>query len=108
LELFLSKKRILEIYLNVIEWGPGIYGAEAAAQKYYHISAEHLNATQAAALAVIIPNPRKIKLYSPYTSKRKVLIRKWSNDVDLENEQNRAVKKENEKSKKRKTKNENN
>ncbi|WP_258096749.1 monofunctional biosynthetic peptidoglycan transglycosylase [Salinibacter sp. 10B] len=57
-ELLLSKRRILELYLNVIEWGPGVYGAEAAAQYHYGISARHLNRYQAAALAACIPNPR--------------------------------------------------
>jgi len=83
LELFLSKNRILEIYLNVIEWGPGIYGAEAASLKYYHISSDRLSPLQAATLAVIIPNPIKYKIYSEYIAKRKTIIRKYSNDVKL-------------------------
>jgi len=58
-ELMLPKNRILEIYLNVIEWGPGIYGAEAAAQHWYQIPASQLNREQAARLAAIIPNPLK-------------------------------------------------
>lgn len=53
----LSKKRILELYVNVIEWGPGIYGAEAAAQYHYGRSARHLTRGQAAVLAACIPNP---------------------------------------------------
>lgn len=57
-ELILSKRRILELYLNVIEWGPGIYGAEAAAQHHYGQSATQLTRYQAAALAACIPNPR--------------------------------------------------
>lgn len=56
-ELVLSKRRILELYLNVIEWGPGIYGAKAAAQHYYGTSADRLTRAQAAALAACIPNP---------------------------------------------------
>jgi len=56
-ELLLSKRRILELYVNVIEWGPGVYGAEAAAQHHYGTSAEHLTRYQAAALAACIPNP---------------------------------------------------
>ncbi len=56
-ELILSKRRILELYLNVIEWGPGVYGAEAAAQYYYGQSAAQLTRYQAAALAACIPNP---------------------------------------------------
>jgi monofunctional biosynthetic peptidoglycan transglycosylase len=58
IEFFWTKKRILEIYSNVIEWGDGIYGAEAAAQHYFGVSASQLNARQAALLAVVLPNPR--------------------------------------------------
>jgi monofunctional biosynthetic peptidoglycan transglycosylase len=53
-----SKRRILEVYLNVIEWGNGIYGAEAAARRYYGVSAANLNRDQAARLAAMVPNPR--------------------------------------------------
>jgi len=60
-ELALSKDRILDLYLNVIEWGPGIYGAEAAAGHYYRIPARQLNRAQALALASIIPNPIRRK-----------------------------------------------
>jgi monofunctional biosynthetic peptidoglycan transglycosylase len=58
LEAMMSKRRIFEIYLNVIEWGNGIFGAEAAAKYYYHTSAKNLSAQQAAALAAMVPNPR--------------------------------------------------
>ena len=58
LEKMLSKRRILEIYLNVIEWGNGIFGAEAAARHYFKASAANLSASQAAKLAAMIPNPR--------------------------------------------------
>jgi len=58
LEAILSKRRILEIYLNVIEWGNGVFGAEAASRHYYGTSAANLSAWQAAALAATIPNPR--------------------------------------------------
>ncbi len=53
-----SKRRILEVYLNVIEWGNGIYGAEAAARRYYKIPAAALGPDQAARLAAMVPNPR--------------------------------------------------
>lgn len=56
-EGLLSKQRILCLYLNVIEWGPGIYGAEAAARHYYGVPASKLSRRQAASLAAIIPNP---------------------------------------------------
>lgn len=58
LEKTLSKRRILEIYLNVIEWGNGVFGAEAAARHYYKTSAGSLSAGQAAKLAAMVPNPR--------------------------------------------------
>jgi len=57
LELFLSKDRILEIYLNVVEWGPGIFGSEAAAQAHFHRGAGDLTLEQAAALAATLPHP---------------------------------------------------
>lgn len=56
-ELLLSKKRILELYLNVIEWGPGVYGAEASAQHYYHVPARRLTRDQGVELASILPAP---------------------------------------------------
>jgi len=58
LEKLMSKERIFEIYLNVIEWGNGVFGAEAAARHYYQISAAQLSAEQAARLAAMVPNPR--------------------------------------------------
>lgn len=59
IELFWSKKRILEVYLNVIEMGQGVYGAEAAAQYYFDKSAKSLTKKEAALLISILPNPRK-------------------------------------------------
>ena len=53
-----SKRRILEVYLNIIEWGDGIYGAEAASRSYFKKSAANLTLGQAAALAAMVPNPR--------------------------------------------------
>ncbi|MCC7083249.1 MAG: monofunctional biosynthetic peptidoglycan transglycosylase [Burkholderiales bacterium] len=58
LEAMMDKRRILEIYLNVIEWGNGVFGAEAAARHYYGVSAAQLSAEQAARLASMVPNPR--------------------------------------------------
>jgi monofunctional biosynthetic peptidoglycan transglycosylase len=58
LEKMMDKERIFEIYLNVIEWGNGVFGAEAAAEHYYHVSAAQLSAAQAAKLAAMVPNPR--------------------------------------------------
>ncbi|MBY6198356.1 monofunctional biosynthetic peptidoglycan transglycosylase [Vibrio hangzhouensis] len=61
LELIWGKERIMEVYLNVIEFGPGIYGVEAASQHFFGISANQLNRIQAAQLAVVLPNPYRIK-----------------------------------------------
>jgi len=58
LEKLMTKRRILEIYLNIIEWGNGVFGAEAAARHYYRASAAGLGAEQAAKLAAMVPNPR--------------------------------------------------
>src|SRR5690606_15828049 len=58
LEATMSKRRILEIYLNVIEWGGGVFGAEAAARHYFGVPAAQLSAWQAARLAAMVPNPR--------------------------------------------------
>ena len=58
LEAVMDKRRIFEIYLNVIEWGNGVFGAEAAARYYYRTSASRLSAGQAAKLAAMVPNPR--------------------------------------------------
>jgi monofunctional biosynthetic peptidoglycan transglycosylase len=70
LEANLSKWRILEIYLNVIEWGDGIYGAEAAARTYFGVPASRLSPSQAAHLAAMIPNPRTV--YNPKQNPRNV------------------------------------
>ena len=58
LEALLSKERILEIYLNSVEWGEGIFGAEAAAQHYYRKPAAKLSAYEAARLSVMLPRPK--------------------------------------------------
>jgi monofunctional biosynthetic peptidoglycan transglycosylase len=60
LEADLGKRRILELYLNVIEWGDGIYGCQAAAQTYFGTPASALGPEEAAGLAAMIPNPRRI------------------------------------------------
>ena len=76
LEKMLSKRRILEIYLNVIEWGNGIFGAEAAARHYFKTSAAQLSAPQAAKLAAMIPNPRFYDLHKStrYLNRRTATI----------------------------------
>lgn len=61
LELTLSKQRILELYLNNVEWGQGVFGAEAAAQHYFRKSAAQLNAAEAARLAAMLPAPKRFE-----------------------------------------------
>jgi monofunctional biosynthetic peptidoglycan transglycosylase len=73
LERELNKRRILELYLNVIEWGDGIYGAEAAAEHYFHKPASALTANEAAFLAAMIPNPRTV--FNPQVNARRVARR---------------------------------
>jgi monofunctional glycosyltransferase len=73
MERNLSKRRILEIYLNVIEWGDGIYGAEAASQYYFHKPAGSLNAREGAFLSAMIPNPRTI--FNPQVNPKRVARR---------------------------------
>ncbi|HXN46203.1 MAG TPA: monofunctional biosynthetic peptidoglycan transglycosylase [Bryobacteraceae bacterium] len=58
-ELILSKRRILELYLNVVEWGPAVYGAEAAARYHYGVPASRIGREQGARLAAILPSPRR-------------------------------------------------
>jgi len=76
LEAILPKRRILELYLNVIEWGNGVFGAEAAAQRYFGISAADLSAEQAARLAAMAPSPRLFERRpdSSYLSSRTATI----------------------------------
>jgi monofunctional biosynthetic peptidoglycan transglycosylase len=76
LEAFLSKQRILEIYLNSVEWGEGVFGAEAAAQHYYRKPAARLTAPEAARLAVMLPRPRYFEKLpnSGYLAERAAVI----------------------------------
>ena len=85
LEFWLSKQRILEIYLNVIEWGNGVFGAEAAARHYFNVSAAQLGVSQAAQLAVMLPNPRfyDTRRGSPYLARRSAVIARWMGDAEL-------------------------
>lgn len=73
LERLLTKRRILELYLNVIEWGDGIYGAEAASQYYFHKPAANLSASEAAFLSAMVPNPRTV--FNPQVNPRRVARR---------------------------------
>ncbi|MDT8414975.1 MAG: monofunctional biosynthetic peptidoglycan transglycosylase [Flavobacteriaceae bacterium] len=83
IETFWDKERILEVYLNSIEMGPGIYGAEAASQFWFHKSAKNLNRDQSAALAAILPNPLRYKANPPsnYIQQRKNWILRQMNNL---------------------------
>jgi monofunctional biosynthetic peptidoglycan transglycosylase len=85
LEALLSKERILEIYLNSVEWGEGVFGAEAAAQHYFRKSAARLNAWEASRLAVMLPRPRYFEKLpqSAYLARRAETIVARMNDVVL-------------------------
>lgn len=76
IELIWGKERIMEVYLNSIEMGNGIYGAEAASRYWYHKSAKNLSTQEAAGIAAILPNPRKFKASnsSSYINRRKASI----------------------------------
>ncbi|WP_295653484.1 monofunctional biosynthetic peptidoglycan transglycosylase [uncultured Mucilaginibacter sp.] len=78
IDILWSKERIMEVYLNEIEMGDGIYGVEAASQAYFHKSAANLNSSQAALIAACWPNPRKWSPANPtdYIQHRKYLIMK--------------------------------
>ncbi|MCO4087786.1 MAG: monofunctional biosynthetic peptidoglycan transglycosylase [Limnohabitans sp.] len=85
LEIFLSKNRILEIYLNNVEWGEGVFGIEAAAQHYFRKSALKLGAWESARLAVMLPRPRHFEKLpqSSYLAQRAETIMGRMNDVVL-------------------------
>lgn len=76
IELIWPKERILEVYLNIIELGPGIYGAEAAAQEFFRKPAEKLTRSEAALLAAVLPNPLKYSAArpSPYVRSRQAWV----------------------------------
>jgi monofunctional biosynthetic peptidoglycan transglycosylase len=84
IETLWGKRRIMEVYLNSIEWGPGIYGAEAAAQRIFGVSAAGLNSTQAARLAAILPRPLKWQAAAPgaYVARRSRRIGAAEGTVD--------------------------
>ena len=85
IEYWMDKERIFEIYLNVVEWGSGVFGAEAAARHYYGVSASRLSASQAARLAVMLPNPRYYDLHrdSGYLARRTGLILRRMGSAEL-------------------------
>jgi monofunctional glycosyltransferase len=85
LELLLPKERILEIYLNSVEWGEGIFGAEAAAQHYFKKSAARLTPYESARLAVMLPRPKFFEKTpgSPYLASRAQTILARMGDAEL-------------------------
>jgi monofunctional biosynthetic peptidoglycan transglycosylase len=72
IEALWGKRRILEVYLNVAEWGPGTYGAEAASRRYFNVPADKLSRTQAARLAAVLPSPQRYRAVrpGPYVARR--------------------------------------
>jgi monofunctional biosynthetic peptidoglycan transglycosylase len=85
IELVWGKKRIMEVYLNSIEMGDGVYGAEAAAKHWYRKDAASLTRYEAAGIAAILPNPRKYKASnsSSYINRRKAKISRYIRMVEL-------------------------
>ena len=85
LEACLSKRRILEIYLNNVEWGEGVFGAQAAARHYYRVDAAQLGGFQAARLAVMLPAPKRFEKRpgSPYVTERAATVVARMGAVDL-------------------------
>lgn len=85
LELMLSKQQILAIYLNSVEWGEGVFGAEAAAQHYFRKSAKQLSSYEAARLAVMLPRPKYFEKLSAsgYLASRATLIAARMNDAEV-------------------------
>jgi monofunctional glycosyltransferase len=85
IELVWGKERILEVYLNVIEWGDGIYGVDAAADEYFDRSAASVTARQAALLAAVLPNPRRYNPAQPdaYVNRRAGRIQRGARVVTL-------------------------
>lgn len=83
IELFWPKQRILEVYLNSVEWGEGIFGAEAAAQHHFAVSASALSAQQASQLAAVLPNPRQWSAGEPsaYIRARAAWIRQQARQL---------------------------
>ena len=71
IELFWSKQRIMEVYLNSIEMGDGIYGADAVAEWHFHCQAADLSRSQCALIAATLPNPRKFSSANPSTYMQK-------------------------------------
>ncbi|HWL74296.1 MAG TPA: monofunctional biosynthetic peptidoglycan transglycosylase [Burkholderiaceae bacterium] len=85
IEAMWDKRRILEVYLNVVEWGDGVFGAEAAARQYFNVSASQLSAEQSARLAAYLPNPKRYgRIRSgPYLDRRTAAIQRFMPDASV-------------------------
>lgn len=83
IEALWPKRRIVEVYLNIVEWAPGIYGAEAAAQHHFGVGAERLSQRQAALLAAVLPNPREWNAGKPsgYINGRAAELQRRMDDI---------------------------
>jgi monofunctional biosynthetic peptidoglycan transglycosylase len=83
LELLWTKKRILEVYINIIEMGEGIYGVEAASQFYYHKSSANLTSRESAMIAACLPNPRRWTPAKPgpYTTRKAGIIQRFMHHI---------------------------
>ncbi len=98
IELFWSKERIMEVYLNVVEMGDGVYGAEAASKSFFKKSAKDISKRQAATLAFVLPNPREFSAKKPsaYLNKRidwtLQQMRFWGGKLDYDKEKKKTKK----------------
>ena len=92
IETLWPKERILEVYLNVAEFGRGVYGVEAAAQAFWHKSAKRLTRSEAATLAAVLPNPRRFRADapSPYVQRRRDWILRQMAGIELPEASERA------------------
>jgi monofunctional glycosyltransferase len=103
IEKLWTKERIMEVYLNVIEFGNGVYGVEAAAQDYLHKPARNLSPADAALMAIVLPNPRKFSIAHPskYTLSRQrwclQQMRFWGMKLDYDKENKKQAEKDAEK-----------
>ena len=92
IETLWPKERILEVYLNIAEFGRGVYGVEAAAQAFWHKSAKRLTRSEAATLAAVLPNPRRFRADapSPYVQRRRDWILRQMAGIELPEASERA------------------
>ena len=85
IDIIWGKNRVLEVYANVIEWGPGIFGIKAAANKYFNKEPHELTKKQCALLVTVLPNPKRWNPTKPtkYIKVRSEHIMRWMDDVTL-------------------------